>query len=81
MKESNFFSQEPKLESRFSAKLLAQAREAARNMRMKGEDMVPLTLGEQSRAYWISTDAEQLIGSQKFEVDGTTFYLGMRKEV
>lgn len=65
---------------RFSESLLRAAREEAVKMIQSGEEMKALDLGEQGNAIFISTNPEKILGSEKFEVEGKTIYIGLPVE-
>ncbi len=56
------------------------AREAARQMLVAGDMNALLDLGEQKGALRISTDPGKVTGSEKFDIDGQTVYIGFPSE-
>lgn len=71
---------EPAKMNRFSAKVMEKARERARAMIADSGDSQLLDLGEQKEALMISTRPEAVIGSETFEIEGKTIYIGIPAE-
>lgn len=71
---------EPAKMNRFSAKVMEKAREHAKTMIVDGGDSQLLDLGEQKEALMISMRPEAVIGSETFEIDGKTVYIGIPAE-
>lgn len=61
----------------FSGKLLEEASAAAYTMLEQGEERMPLNVGEQKNALWISLHSEEIIGTKQFEIQGKTIYVGL----
>ncbi len=71
---------EPANMNRFSEKVMKAARERASLMIEAREESVALDLGEQKEALRISTNPDRVIGSEKFDINGRTVYLGFPAE-
>lgn len=71
---------EPQKMNRFSEKVMARLREEAKAMQMMGEELQSIDLGEQKDALWLSTDPEKVVGTEKIEMGGQTFYIGILRE-
>jgi hypothetical protein len=65
---------------RYSEKLLMAAKVEAQKMLEAGEEIAFVNLGEQEHALCISTNPEKVLGSEAFEVEGRTVYIGMLRE-
>lgn len=75
-----YFLKNPKLESPFSDMVLSQARDCGKRMIENGDDIMSLSIGDQREAYFLSRSEHDVIGSQTIEIDGVTFFLGMKRD-
>jgi hypothetical protein len=68
-----------KYKSGYSAEVIEQSRQAAREMAESGENMRSIPIGWESGHLYLSSDKNMVIGTETITVDGKIYYIGLAK--